>query len=152
MYVFDHDKDTQQKMIWSWIICYFNIISQGWLWTLAFILQTSKFYYIQIWLFFQRTRTFTIISTDCVISWISSKVGCEKIDITNILVYRSLKKSTSWKNKLGFYTDSTVWICCRARYFSLRSFYKNLETVYNLSNKKNMYETENKHWNGHIKP
>lgn len=89
-------------MIWSWIICYFNIISQGWLWTLAFILQTSKFYYIQIWLFFQRTRTFTIIPTDYVISWISSKVGCEKIDITNILVYCSLKKSTSWKNKLGF--------------------------------------------------
>lgn len=78
MYVFVHNKNTRQKMIWSWIICYFSIISQIWQGRLAFILQTTKLYYLHVWLFIQRTRTLTIISTDYVISWIASKVDGDK--------------------------------------------------------------------------
>jgi len=48
MQVFVHNKDTQQKMTWSRIICYFSIISQIWQGRLAFILQTSKLYYLHV--------------------------------------------------------------------------------------------------------
>jgi hypothetical protein len=100
--VFDHNT-TKNDMIMN------NLLLQHYF-TRIVVVKTSTYftnkqtlvYYIQVWLFLQRTRISDnnlnglCYILNCILGW------WRQININNILIHFPLKKSTSWKNKLRF--------------------------------------------------